>query len=164
MTSTPDVTGLNDLIDWLEEHPDQHNQSDWRCTSGMCLAGWRAERDGWRWLKADPDDLYSNFVLIDTPARQAWIEEHNLSHAVQHYFTDADYVTSTGHRIRSGSIPVIEVKHVAAASLGLTEDQAEWLFEPVRSTTNMREAAQALAIDPAADLADYETYHRLGVI
>ena len=39
----------NDVVAFLEEHPDQHKQDVWRCQTGMCFAGWTAERIGLEW-------------------------------------------------------------------------------------------------------------------
>lgn len=68
--ATVDLRGLDLLdaaIDHIERHPETWRQDEYRCRSGMCLAGWIGELAGgtwaaplgdhWdEWMRAGPED------------------------------------------------------------------------------------------------------------
>lgn len=42
-----------------------HQQSDWRCDTGMCLAGWICTLTGATWFQDDPSQRAAAYVLAD---------------------------------------------------------------------------------------------------
>lgn len=52
---------LDDAIEYIEAHPESWFQADWRCESGMCLAGWIGELNGVKWL-TDVDNAWNDYV------------------------------------------------------------------------------------------------------
>jgi hypothetical protein len=67
---------LDAAIAHIEAHPETWVQGNYRCESGMCLAGWIGELTGARWaagpgdvglreyVEAAPDELGSEIVLV----------------------------------------------------------------------------------------------------
>jgi hypothetical protein len=64
---TPNAAALRETLAHIEANPATWKQTHYRCRTGMCFAGWRAEMSGGRWvhdanrgfaelLHADPDD------------------------------------------------------------------------------------------------------------
>ena len=45
-----------DTLDYIKAHPEDWNQETWRCSTGMCYAGWLATLAGGTWLYPDPDN------------------------------------------------------------------------------------------------------------
>jgi hypothetical protein len=85
--SATDLRGLDLLdaaIDHIEKHPDTWTQSQYRCKTGMCLAGWTAVLAGGQFANPAypgddrllpepgdrPDDLYEGFVFAHERAER----------------------------------------------------------------------------------------------
>lgn len=58
---TFDTNLLKRAIEQIELHPEQHVQTDWRCATGQCLAGWVGIVDGAPWQ--DEKDHYNDNVI-----------------------------------------------------------------------------------------------------
>lgn len=57
---------LDAVISQIETHPERWHQGDWRCGSGLCVAGWTAELAGGRWLESDPES-WASHMLVPEP-------------------------------------------------------------------------------------------------
>lgn len=55
---------LDAVIEHIGGHPETWNQDDYRCGSGLCVAGLAAEMAGGRWA-ADPDDVAAAWLLAE---------------------------------------------------------------------------------------------------
>jgi hypothetical protein len=54
---------------WINNHPDEWNQSSWRCQTGMCFAGIVDQIAGGKWVIQEPtDDRMVNILLIANQA------------------------------------------------------------------------------------------------
>lgn len=56
---------LDAAIAHIEAHPETWFQQDYRCGSGMCVAGWVCELAGGTWLTADPDHRDSWYLVAE---------------------------------------------------------------------------------------------------
>lgn len=103
---------LKDIKKSIQANPEQLDMDNWRCvdrcTTTMCIAGWGAALAGGTWLSSNPDNQAATFHLKpeagDSP-------------------DDIDMV-AVGSINRRGIHPEIRAKR----KLGLTDEQAEWLF------------------------------------
>jgi hypothetical protein len=50
----------------IEKHPETWTQSLWRCSSGMCFAGWACDLTGAQWCAA-ADSFDSDEILATSP-------------------------------------------------------------------------------------------------
>jgi hypothetical protein len=107
---------MNDLIAFLEEHPELHVQGYWRCSSGMCLAGWASEIYGageWRW---------------------------------KHDFTETDVPTyAWGQLVSKDTGETIHARELGQELLGLTDVEAAWLFSASNTLDDIKSYAAAIA-------------------
>ena len=66
---------LNAVIAQIEAHPETWDQEEWRCETGMCVAGWMCELGGGTWLTG-PYDVHSALLVIeDSDANNARTKE-----------------------------------------------------------------------------------------
>lgn len=59
---------LDAAIGHIEAHPEDWNQAEWRCATGMCLAGWICQLGGGEWV-GDPGVGRGEFLKAD-PAEE----------------------------------------------------------------------------------------------
>jgi len=66
MTAGTGLRGL-DLLDaaikQIEKHPETWYQGEWRCGSGMCVAGWACDMAGGEWIGPACDSLRSDRLV-----------------------------------------------------------------------------------------------------
>jgi hypothetical protein len=62
---TVNVELLKAALDYIKTHPDEWEQENWRCDSGMCFAGVGSQLAGGRWLM--PSDSPHAAYLIPEP-------------------------------------------------------------------------------------------------
>lgn len=112
-----DVAAMRRTYDWIQAHPDQHNQGQWMCGTSACWAGWTVllERGDERVaLRADD--------LIDTALRWTWTNPE------------------TGQVSSSGAAIELEAQYVQ----GLTFEEAEVLFHGHTSEAEALDVAAAI--------------------
>jgi hypothetical protein len=83
MSADTGLRGL-DLLDaaiaQIEAHPETWKQGEWRCATGMCVAGWIAQLGGGKWiapaesaladgLVPEPDDDQADLYMTGTGIR-----------------------------------------------------------------------------------------------
>lgn len=61
---------LDRTIEYIEKHPEEHQQSFYRCSTGMCVAGHAAVLDGAKWVH--PEDLDNAMVFVEQADRDAF--------------------------------------------------------------------------------------------
>jgi len=118
----PNVAELDRVVTFIEDHPEQHNQSlwirpdprdnasePWHCGTVGCLAGWTVLLNGWALV---PDD---------------------------------DELVQRGNREES-------VENVAEEILGLNHNQSYVLFHQAQNVDELRLLTDALKSDPHADI------------
>ena len=74
---------LRKTLEHIKTHEDGWNQSDWRCESGMCFAGWAAQLAGGVWLNRHPANRYSDTYLLAKKADGTDSFKHNDFHVVR---------------------------------------------------------------------------------
>jgi hypothetical protein len=125
---------LDAVIAQIEAHPETWNQDEWRCESGMCVAGWVAEMAGGQWLTSDPGAMGSapsvhflrRWALIATPE------------------DDTEFV-----RVIDGT-GVIQAGNRASRLLGLTQDQADDLFSEENDLQDIKDFRNEISAGSAA--------------
>jgi hypothetical protein len=128
-TRTPQQIALaRATLAQIEAHPEQWKQSDWRCDTGMCFAGWAATIAGRQWV--DPDAESEDEYLRAAPG------------------DDPD-------RIRAGENgePIIHVQSAARTLLGLDYDEARVLFGSTNTLKHLHAYVDRLA---SGDYLDYD--------
>lgn len=137
---TVNVGLLQKTLAFIERHPEHWDQRDWRqvadnrCGTAMCFAGWAAHLDGGRWI-SDPDDSLAEYLTPVADDRRR------------------DIITPADHWLElPGS--VIGADKRATRILGITEEQAEVLFDEDNSLATLVRLVNALCSDPDADLEE----------
>ena len=117
---TPNVGLLSRVIAHIEANPEEWQQEDWRCETGMCVAGWAVQIDGGRWFHPSPDGTVLDALLHARPGEETaeWAECYGVTDAV---VTAADR---------------------AQAVLGLTDAEADSLFCASNLLDDIYEAAK----------------------
>jgi hypothetical protein len=72
---------LDAAIDHIEKHPETWEPAAYRCTTGMCLAGWIAEQPGGEWAGA-PGYLDEEYLVREPEDDPDDIEEEGV-HAAE---------------------------------------------------------------------------------
>lgn len=57
------VVLMREVLTHIEEHPQGWTQSNWRCETGMCFAGWTAVIAGAEWANDNPNDGLYRYVI-----------------------------------------------------------------------------------------------------
>lgn len=84
----------------IETHSEDWDQAQWRCSTGMCFAGWACTLAGGTWL-TDPGDPLANLLIADSDEHvSCWVD----------------------------GVPVVNAELRARRLLGLTSEQASDLF------------------------------------
>lgn len=131
------VTLLQNTMKFIEEHPEQHNQAHWvtACGTAFCYAGHAAILSGASLPQGDVMDL-GQYWIIDLVSLQSR--------------------GGNAYDIRDGVALPVDV--FAAERLGITDDEAEVLFEGDRTITGLRALVDALCdgawIDSNVDIHD----------
>ncbi|MEV0616088.1 hypothetical protein AB0I81_22435 [Nonomuraea sp. NPDC050404] len=120
---TINVALLKQTLAHIEAHPDEWNQADYRCGSGMCVAGWAAQFAGGKWYADDPDAGFGD-ALIAEP------DEPNS--------------------FRMDDVRLVYADHRAQRVLGLDGEQADRLFEGSNSLPDLRRIVAELVEEAAA--------------
>lgn len=115
---------LDKVLDHIRAHPEQHQQQQFRCETGMCVAGWAAELAGRKWA---------------FPAGLGWPSSLVLAEPGELF------VKTTG----DGAY-VVECFDAASALLGLTETDAYDLFEGSNTLSDIERIVDELRARDAA--------------
>lgn len=109
------------VLEHIEAHPETHDQGEWRCSTGMCVAGWTAELDGAVWARPanDPD---GHAIFVRSGSRRpgdvgALIDGH----------------------------PCVTVREHATGALGLDRYQATVLFGAHNTAADCRRILEDIA-------------------
>lgn len=65
---TVDLAAIDAVIAQIEQHPETWNQREWRCDTGMCVAGWLCQLNGDRWLASNPGSRIAALVIAPMSA------------------------------------------------------------------------------------------------
>jgi hypothetical protein len=133
-------------------------QSNWRCSTGMCCAGWTKElaNDGTEWLTGSASHSYSNVVLLPED-----IDSMPYARDVREELKAGSHTWGWWNRTRELNVPiregVAEDRRVMAVSdyarivLGLGRMDAETIF----SGTNRAEEIDTFLTNAAAGRSLY---------
>lgn len=114
--TTPNVALLNQTLAYIEAHPEEWDQKTWHCGTTACFAGHAAALNGGEWLGRGSDSLIAR---DDDPAEDIWAATEDRP-------------------------AIVEVDRRAKRVLGLTDYQAEDLFEGGNSLDDLREIVAKL--------------------
>lgn len=141
---------LDDTMAFIEANPEKHLQSQWRCGTQQCFAGWACTLDGVEYVrpeaevprwKADaafltPDEYYS-WMSAGSAARLADLKEQN--------YADQLVPNRDEHVIDPlMSDKQLEISEYAAQALGIDEFSSGVLFSATNSLETLREMVQYL--------------------
>lgn len=142
-----DLELLDAALAAIDADPQSWNQDYWRCSTGMCLAAHAATVAGAKWIAAPGGGLQ---VPLPDDARQL------LTAGVA-----SECVLDPGFhgpvsRVRLGTVlaehGVVHVADWTRARLGLSDAQADALFDGDNTREQLQAMRDALADDPDADL------------
>jgi hypothetical protein len=125
---TINVAGLDEVLAHIETHPEKHDQGVYRCSTGMCVAGWRAELSGGQWAYAADDGRWLDLDEEDS-ARASDLLIAEAKDTVT-YMVEGRVVTTVHDR--------------ASSLLGLTFEQATRLFSGSNRIEDIRDVVADL--------------------
>jgi hypothetical protein len=79
---TPNVALLKQTLAHIEAHPDEWQQTTYRCGTGMCFAGHAATLAGGAWMSSNPLDDYMVAEDADDPI-QVLDKEIHVKHRAE---------------------------------------------------------------------------------
>lgn len=115
---------LDKVLDHIRAHPEQHVQRIFRCETGMCVAGWAAELSGREWAYPAGLTEAASLMLAEPGDPFVW-------------------ATADDRR-------VVECFEVARELLGLTDEEAYWLFEAGNTLSDIERIVDELRARDAA--------------
>ena len=59
-----------DTLDYIKAHPERWDQGEWRCSTGMCYAGWLATLAGGTWMDEDFGSYTTSATLALLPGEE----------------------------------------------------------------------------------------------
>jgi hypothetical protein len=71
---------LDAAIDHIEKHPEEWDQSQWRCKTGMCLAGHIVILAGGKWAHPERPE---SFLLVQEPGERSDIGDGKVRASVR---------------------------------------------------------------------------------
>lgn len=116
----PNVKLLRETLAHIEAEPRKWYQPDWRCGTGMCFAGWAVTLAGGQW-KHGPDEAGSDLLVVEPG--------------------DSEFDRRVGSTMAMTR---------AQRLLGLTEDQADELFDGSNDLDNLRRIVEGLCAEEAS--------------
>lgn len=139
MTFEPNIKLLKKTVKYIGNNRKEWDQANWRCGTGMCVAGTAAFLAGAEWADPDPDGEYAEYVK-----------------ATGEFADDATAATVDGIG------RVMHIREYAAKVLKLNEPAADDLFGGENSLKQIRKIVKKLA-DPEQRELDYKPYNFFGV-
>jgi len=116
---------LDAAIAHVEARPETWEQGRYRCATGMCLAGWTAVRAGGQWLVGDPEGWGADYLISTAEDSAGCVESINGRAA-------------------------IDAHNRARLLLGITEEQASYLFAGCNSLADIRRVRDEIAAGAAS--------------
>lgn len=110
----PNVLLLRQTLTHIAAHPGDWKQAEWRCRSGMCFAGTACHLDGGQWAYSSDNRMFADLLIAEA--------------------ADDDEDVCPRH----GDGPVIPANERAQRILGLTDDQADRLFDEDNTLADLR--------------------------
>jgi hypothetical protein len=125
---------LDRTIEYIEKHSEEHQQSVYRCSTGMCVAGHAAVLDGAKWVHPeDPDDPMVFVEQADRDAFPSLLEDGET---------------------------MVHVSLSASRRLGLSDDQALVLFGGGNALPTIKAIVALLHSNPEADKSELNRVRR----
>ena len=143
---------LRKTLEAIKANPEHWDQGVWRCSTGMCFAGWASQLAGAVYLV--PMKLADSTRPVIVGSGVALARGRTFADVVMHesiegsaYLWDADG--------RDVQMPhTARAENFAERALGLTSDQAAALFHSDNTLDALELMVERLAADPDADLDD----------
>jgi hypothetical protein len=112
---------LRQTLAHIEAHPETWEQAVYRCSTGMCFAGWACALAGGKWVSDATD-----------PAAEYLVPE------------PADHEGDISTFLRVDGTRGVRAERRAARLLGLTDEQADDLFSAGNNILDLREYVSEL--------------------
>lgn len=106
----PNIELMDRVAAYIEEHPEDHYQEDWRCGTAACFAGWTALLSGAQWVCPVWEAPTAPVDHID---ENGFVHVHNMYRVID---------PKSGLRVPVGVY--------AQKILGITAWEADELFDP----------------------------------
>lgn len=135
MTFEPNVKLLKKTVKYIGNNRKEWDQANWRCGTGMCVAGTAAFISGAEWADPDPDGEFAEYVK-----------------ATGEFADDPQSFESDGYG------RLIHIREYAAKVLNLNEPAADALFDGDNSLKSIRKIAKQLA-DPEKRELNFKPYN-----
>jgi hypothetical protein len=123
---------LDEAIEQIELHPETWEQGDWRCKTGMCVAGWVVTKNGDEWATDLSEDYGSDLVLVPKGTE-------GVLNAIT-----AEYYTDNGVTVPEG-MALIRADKRAEQLLGLEVPSAHDLFGGGNSLDEIKRMREQMA-------------------
>ena len=85
-----------DTLDYIKAHPERWDQGEWRCSTGMCYAGWLATLAGGTWMDEDFGSYTTSATLALLPGEEP--DPRPTGHASMHRLAPVRYWASEYRR------------------------------------------------------------------
>jgi hypothetical protein len=148
--AAPNVPLLRATFAVIKNHPEHWDQGDWRCSTGMCFAGWASVIAGAEFVV--PHALLDSLEPLEVQGHR--VNPQGIACLVRHPLAEHHCcVVSTSASERLVALTGMRVNAFAQQALGLTEDQADALFDSGNSLPTLERMVEILIEDGAdADL------------
>lgn len=134
---TPNVQRLNGMLDHIRRFPRQHKQDIWRCRTAMCAAGHSLMEAGVdNWIAPIRD----NETLEERMFFERWADA----------LSPLPEEEGTGDVCELGDIRYVRAADRAQRILGLTNEQAEELFDADNSLKDLERIVREIITEAAS--------------
>lgn len=130
-----------EVLAYIGEHPETHKQASYRCSTGMCFAGWAAQLAGGKWLVPPTHTKFDESGMIC----YLFLEEDDPQDHIVH-LEDVP-----GH---DQPVAAVDVDDRAVRILDITEGQSAQLFDSWNTLESLTAMIDRLEEDPGAELSD----------
>lgn len=130
-------------LDLITFNPDAHVQDAWRCSTGMCFAGWTAVASELEWVSNVEHSEYYEWVYV---APELWDRSEQLAGGIL-WFSRWE---SEDNRTVNGRT-VMHVSDAAAALLGLDSQQRGALFSSANNRSDIEMFVKAIESNPPGE-------------
>ena len=150
------------VLGYLEAHPDQHLQETWRCSTGMCYAGWYGQLSGAQWVIDYNNPKHKELgQLADALAEYIYVPDRYLDHKnVETWTLRNIWIVTAADDLAlkmAGIDPkarVMKVSDYTRLEMGIDEHAADILFDEFNTVEDLKAGVKHLANGQAIDWAD----------
>lgn len=138
----PNFALLDATLAYIEKNPDEWDQSNWRCDTGMCFAGWAAALAGGQYLlDVEQVEIFNRSMPWELPPD--W-PRHRGQFASPELLVEDEERGWITEPARERAIEVLRISHT----------QANALFAAGNNLQTLRRMVAALHEDPEGEIWD----------